>query len=168
MILAGKDRKSKNLDEAGVRIFAAQSFLFGQQMGWMTTETFSRMPHQDFFIHLVHERVKFRGYFLGGKVLRPPVINDDGGRIILTKCREAYKGYVEANCVNGMLWEEKATGKRALLLVNSGDKDVNAVIKTILTDGKYLVKGDLETEVEIKDGSFSLAMPPLSLCYIEV
>ncbi|MDD4124243.1 MAG: DUF6259 domain-containing protein [Eubacteriales bacterium] len=161
-------RLDGNLDEAGVRVFAAQSFLFGQQMGWITTQLFARMPHKDFFIHLVNERAKFRRYFIGGHVLRQPVITDDGGKIALTKCREAYKGYVESNCVNGMLWEEKSTGKRLLLLVNSGDKDVNADIKTILSDGKYNIKGDKETEVEIKDGGFRLSMPPLSLCYIEV
>ncbi len=156
------------LDEAGVRIFAAQSFLFGQQMGWMTPQLFERMPHRDFFIRLVRERAKFRPYFIGGKVLRPPVIEDGGGKIILLKCREAYKGYVESDCVNGMLWEEKATGKRALILINSGDKNVAANVKTIIPDGVYTLSGDITQDIEIKGGGFSLTMPPLSLCYIEI
>lgn len=156
------------IDETGVRIFASQSFLFGQQMGWMTPELFSRMPHQDFFCKLVRARATFRDYFLAGRVLRPPVITDDGEKLILTKCREAYNGYVEAQCVNGMIWQSKKTGRKVLILVNSGKTDVNAKVKSILPSGKYTFKGDLETEFEIKKGEFEIKMPPLSYCYTEV
>ncbi|MFA6730092.1 MAG: DUF6259 domain-containing protein [Eubacteriales bacterium] len=159
-----------SLDEAGVRVFAAQSFLFGQQMGWMTPELFSRIPHQDFVIRLVRARAKFRGYFLGGRVLRPPVIKDDGGKIKITKCREAYRGYVESDCVNGMLWQEKSTGKTALILINSGDKTVTARVRSLLPDGRYNLFGEngKSGEVDIRQGSFETKMPPLSLRYIEV
>lgn len=155
------------LDEAGVRIFAAQSFLYGQQMGWMTPELFARMPHQDFYIHLVRERARFRDYFLCGKVLRPPVIKDNGKNIVLTKCREAYNGYVESQCVNGMLWEKKTDKKKVLLLTNSGETAVTAKITTVLPDGEYNVCGDKKTAVTVKNGRFTLKMPALSLCYIE-
>lgn len=160
-------RLDGHLDEGGVRVFAAQSFLYGIQMGWITTQLFENMPHRDFFVRLVNERETFRKYFIGGRVLRPPVITDDGGKIVLTKCREAIGGIVESACVNGMLWEEKKTGKKALLLVNSGDKKVKAKVKTILPDGEYTLNGDVKKTVQIKNGSFTLTMPPLSLCYIE-
>ncbi len=160
-------RLDGNLDEGGVRVFASQSFLYGIQMGWITTQLFEKMPHKDFFIRLVNARDNLRIYFVGGKVLRPPVITDNGGKIVLTKCREAVGGIVESACVNGMLWEEKQTGKKALLLVNSGDKTVKAKIKSLLPDGEYKLNGDIKRKVNIKNGAFSLTMPALTYCYIE-
>ena len=156
------------LDEAGVRIFSAQSFLFGQQMGWMTPELFSRMPHRDFYIRLVRARAGVRRYFLEGRVLRPPVIKDDGEKIILTKCREAYGGYVESQSVNGMLWQHKPTGEKCLMLVNSSVGAVNAQVKCELKDGRYAFKGDIKKTVVIKDGRFEITLPPLSFAFTEV
>ena len=156
------------LDEAGVRIFGAQSFLFGQQMGWMTPELFSRMSHRDFFIKLVRARAAVRRYFNEGRMLRPPVITDDGEKIVLTKCREAYGGYVESPCVNGAYWMHKPTGKKCLMLINSGMTDVTARVKCELPDGVYALTGDIKKKITVKNGEFSLALPPLSLAYTEV
>ena len=74
---------------------------------------------------------------------------------------------MESACVNGMLWEEKQTGKKALLLVNSGDKTVKAKINSLLPDGEYKLNGDIKRKVNIKNGAFSLTMPALTYCYIE-
>ncbi len=156
------------LDEVGVRIFSAQSFLFGQQMGWMTPELFSRMPQRDFYVKLVRARAGVRHYFNEGRMLRPPVISDDGEKLILTKCREAYGGYVESPSVNGAFWMHKPTGKKCLMFTNSSVKEVNALIKCELPDGEYKLQGDLGGTLTVSNGAASLRLPPLSLVYTEV
>ena len=156
------------LDQAGVRIFAPQSFLYGQQMGWMTPELFSRMPYRDFYIKLVRARAGMRKYFLEGRLLRPPVIEDDAEKLILTKCREAYGGYVESSCVSGMLWQHKPTGKKCLMIINAADHPAHACVKCELPDGVYAFKGDMQKKITIKDGRFETGLPPLSFVYTEV
>ncbi|MBR5031768.1 MAG: hypothetical protein IKX49_03575, partial [Clostridia bacterium] len=60
------------------------------------------------------------------------------------------------------------TGKKCLMLINSGLTDVTARVKCELPDGVYTPAGDIKEKIKVKNGEFSLTLPPLSLAYTEV
>ena len=83
-----------DLDEGGCRIFAAQSFLFGQQMGWMLPNVYDIMPYHDYYKTLVRERETLLDFFNAGRLLRPPVVSDDAPKTVCNYCREGAEGPV--------------------------------------------------------------------------
>lgn len=152
-----------DLDEGGARIFMAQSFLFGQQMGWMLPAVFETMPYHEFYIKLVRCREGLLEFFNAGRLLRPPVITSDKPQTVCKYCREAYGHHVEEDAVTGQIWQRNVDGRRVLLVTNTCLEAANAVVKSsLLPDGSYMPEGDVNTPVSIKDGALNITLPALS------
>lgn len=150
-----------DLDEGGCRIFAAQSFLFGQQMGWMLPNVYDIMPYHDFYKLLVRERQTLLEFFNAGRLLRPPVVTSDAPKTVCNYCREAYDHYVEEDAVTSQIWKRNCDGAKVLLAVNTAFTDAHAKFTaTGIPDGVY-------NGVTVKDGAFELTMKPLSMFRID-
>lgn len=150
-----------DLDEGGCRIFAAQSFLFGQQMGWMLPNVYDIMPYHDYYKTLVRERETLLDFFNAGRLLRPPVVSDDAPKTVCNYCREAYNHYVEENAVTSEIWRRNSDGAKVLLAVNSSLEEAHAKFsETGIPDGIY-------NGVTVRNGAFELTMQPLSMFRID-
>ncbi|MEG2003038.1 MAG: DUF6259 domain-containing protein, partial [Clostridia bacterium] len=148
------------LDDSGSRIFTAQSFIFGQQMGWMMPAVFDAMPHNDFYIKLVREREKLIKFFNAGRLLRPPVVTSNLANNVSHECREAYDKYVEEPAVTSEVWMHNASGEKVLIAVNAALEDAETVVKSELPDGVYTCDGDVKT-ITVANGEFKAHIPAL-------
>ncbi len=152
-------------DAVGQDILAAQSLTYGEQMGWILPETYNTLVHKEFYVSCVRARVKLGSFFYDGVILRSPKIKDTN-KIKTTKIRfEAYGGLLEHTATFSELWQRK-DGKKLLLLINASEKATSACINADIPDGKYLISGDVQTETEVCNGTFSVKLPPLSVSYI--
>ncbi len=152
---------SGDLDEGGSRIFMAQSFLFGQQMGWMLPNVYDIMPCHDFYKALVNERAKLLDFFNAGKLLRPPVAESDAPDTVCEYCREAYDNRVVEKAVNAQIWQRNSDGAKVFLATNTAFEEANAAFsKTGIPDGTY-------NGITVKDGSFTVKMQPTSFIRID-
>lgn len=152
---------SGDLDEGGCRIFMAQSFLFGQQMGWMLPNVYDIMPYHDFYKALVRERETLLDFFNAGRLLRPPVVDCSAPKTVCKYCREAYNNYVEEDAITSQIWQRNSDGAKVLLATNTSLEAASAKFtNTGIPDGVY-------NGVTVKDGAFELEMQPLSLFRID-
>ncbi len=151
-------------DDEGQRINIAQSFTFGEQLGWNAPDLYMQMKHKDFYKKCVHERTKIGSYMYNGRLLRSPEFTDDQPVIRTTRCKEAYGGLVEHSAIFSEHWERK-DGKRLLLIVNACENEAEVSYTYGLDDGKYTLSGDAEGILEIKNGCGKAKIPPLSIVY---
>ena len=149
-----------------MRIFFAQSLVYGVQMGWMRPDLYFRMSHKDFYRKLVKFRETYADYFYGGRMLRPPYLSDNAPRLVSDKCTQAINGHVDYPAVQGGLWQRMTTGRRLLILVNAAEVPADVDMSVSLPDGTYALNGDMDGSVVLKDGKASLTMPPLSMVYM--
>ena len=153
-------------DSDCMRIFFAQSLVYGVQMGWMRPDLYFRMSHKDFYRKLVKFRETYADYFYGGRMLRPPYLSDNAPRLVSDKCTQAINGHVDYPAVQGGLWQRMTTGRRLLILVNAAEVPADVDMSVSLPDGTYALNGDMDGSVVLKDGKASLTMPPLSMVYM--
>lgn len=151
-------------DDEGQRIMIAQSFTFGEQLGWNSPELYMQMKHKDFYRKCVHEREKIGSFMYNGRLLRSPEFADDQPGLRTERCREAYGGIVEHSAVFCEHWERN-DGKRLLVLVNAGENSAEVRLISGLDDGRYILSGDTSGEFEIIGGKATVALPPLSVCF---
>lgn len=149
------------LDEGGVRIFAAQSFLFGQQMGWMLPHVYDMIPYQDFYKALVRERETLLEFFHAGRLLRPPIVIDDASKTICHYSREALDHRVEEKAVTAQIWQRNIDGAKVFLAVNTALETAHAsVSEAPIPDGEY-------HGIRVHNGAFQMTMKPLSIQRID-
>ena len=157
-----------DMDSTCFRIFFAQSLVYGEQMGWMRPDTFLRMQEADkaFYRRLVKTRETLAEYFYGGRMLRPPYLTDDAPRLRSEKSTQAIGGLVDYPAVQGGLWERMGSGRRLLILVNSGEVEANVGIEAELPDGAYALQGDIGGTLTFTGGKASLKMPASTVTYL--
>ncbi|MDL2287345.1 DUF6259 domain-containing protein [Eubacteriales bacterium OttesenSCG-928-G02] len=155
-----------DLDDPGMRITYSQSFLFGEQMGWIQPDAVDEMPHRDFFVRLVRCRSEIKRFLYAGEMLRTPEITSDLEPLATYKAREAYDKTIVYPAVNGSLWKSKANGEKLLTIVNSSTDAAKFTVKADFADGVYTTKGDTEIKIKIENGEFSAELPALSVIYI--
>ncbi len=152
-------------DWVGENIFAAQSLTYGEQMGWILPETYKALTHREFYKKCVNTRVALGSFFYDGELLRSPKI-EDKVKLKTTKIKvEAYGGLLEHTATFSECWKRQ-DGKQLLLLINAAAKETTPILHTQLPDGNYTISGDVQIPVTLKDGSFSVTLPPLSVSYI--
>ena len=151
-------------DDEGQRINIAQSFTFGEQLGWNAPDLYMQMKHKDFYKKCVHERARVGSYMYNGRLLRSPEFTDDQPIIRTTRCKEAYGGLVEHSAIFSEHWERN-DGKRLLIIVNAGEQEAEVSYTYGLDDGEYILSGDTEGVLKIENGCGSTRIPPLSIVY---
>lgn len=151
-------------DDEGQRINIAQSFTFGEQLGWNAPDLYLQMKSKGFYKKCVHERARIGSYMYNGRLLRSPEFTDDQPLIRTTRCKEAYGGLVEHTAIFSEHWERN-DGKRILLIVNACENEAEVSFTRGLDDGKHTLSGDASGILEIKDGCGKAKIPPLSIVY---
>ena len=151
-------------DDEGQRINIAQSFTYGEQLGWNAPDLYMQMKHKEFYKKCVHERARVGSYFYNGRLLRSPEITDDQPIIRTTRCKEAYGGIVEHSAVFCEHWERK-DGERLVVMVNACENDAEVKFSYGLDDGEYILSGDAAGKLKIENGLGSLTIPKLSIVY---
>jgi len=68
--------------------------------------------------------------------------------------------------VQGGLWERMGSGRRLLILVNSGEVEANVGIEAELPDGAYALQGDIGGTLTFTGGKASLKMPASTVTYL--
>ena len=149
------------------RIFAAQSLLFGDQMGWISPASYNALNCKAFFKKLVHVRAELHDLLSHGVMLRPPMLSDDGPRLHSDNIGHAYFRTVDYPSVQGALWQEKETGRKVLIIVNAAPTNVNVSLETEFPDGEYVLHGDLSEKIRISDGKASLSLPAEACVWAE-
>ena len=154
-------------DPSYVDIFIAQSLLYGEQMGWMSPKYyFEKLPHREFYRTAVSARKALHNALSHGRMLRPPVLEDDAPRLHSESCAHAYFKTVDYPAVQGAQWLEKETGSRILILANAGEQDANVRIRTDFPDGLYQPEGSDCGTITVRRGEAHLRMPGLSVAWI--
>lgn len=153
-------------DDEGQRIMIAQSFTFGEQLGWNDPKLYMQMKHKDFYRKIVHEREKQEvgSYMYNGRLLKSPEFKDDAKMLRTERCKEAYGGIVEHSAVFCEHWE-RADGERLVVLVNAAETDARVEFLSSLEDGVYSLSGDSRGEFTVENGIGSIVLPPLSVAY---
>ena len=151
-------------DATRKRINIAQSFTFGEQLGWNAPDLYMQMKHKDFYKKCVHERAKVGSYMYNGRLLRSPEFTDDQPLIRTTRCKEAYGGLVEHSAVFSEHWERN-DGKKLLLIVNACESEAEVSYTYGLDDGEYILSGDTDGVMKIENGKGKVKIPPLSIVY---
>lgn len=152
-------------DGAGQNILIAQSLTFGEQMGWIKPEVYRELEHKEFYKKCVRCRVKLGSYFYDGHLLRSPVI-EDRCQIRTTEMKaEAYNGLLEHTATFSELWE-RSDGKKMLLLINASTQETASTLTVTVSDGTYLLQGDLMGKACVRDGRLAISLPPLSVSWM--
>lgn len=151
-------------DDEGQRIMLAQSFTFGEQLGWNDLELYSHMKHKDFYKKCVRERTKIGEYMYNGRLLRSPEFKDNLPKLRTERCKEAYGGIVEHSAVFAEHWQRN-DGEELLVIVNAGEKTAKIDFSFGLDDGQYTLFGDAEGILDINNGKGTMVLAPLSVAY---
>lgn len=151
-------------DDEGQRINIAQSFTFGEQLGWNAPDLYMQMKSKHFYKKCVHERAKIGSFFYNGRLLKTPEFYDDQPIIRTTRCKEAYGGIVEHSAVFSERWERN-DGERILIIVNACENEATVNYVNGLEDGRYTLSGDASGILEIRNGSGATTLPPFSIVY---
>ncbi|OGO91783.1 MAG: hypothetical protein A2Y17_13580 [Clostridiales bacterium GWF2_38_85] len=158
----------KDNDGVCMRVYFAQSLLYGEQMGWMRPEQYKELPFKGFYKKLVRLRAKLGEYFYDGRMLRPPYLKDNAPRMYSTNATEAYGGIIDYAAVQGGLWQRKRDDKQLLLLINTQECETVTQITTDAPDGTYDLNSDVSGKLIIKEGRANITLPALSVAYIEI
>ena len=151
-------------DDEGQRIMIAQSFTFGEELGWNDPLLYLQMKHKDFYRKCVHERVKIADWFCSGRLLRPVEFEDGLKPLRTDRCKEAQNGIVEHSACFCEHWQNRE-GKKMLIIVNASDEEADFNVTYGLEDGKYVLTGDCESELVIENGKGCVHLPKLSISY---
>lgn len=151
-------------DDAGQMIMLAQSFTFGEELGWNDPELYLQMKHKDFYKKCVHERVKVADYFYNGRLLRPVEFFDGLPALRTVSCREARNGLIEHSACFCEHWERN-DGKKMLIIVNASDSAAEFAVTGGLPDGSYALCGDTDGALNIENGRGKVRLPALSVSY---
>jgi hypothetical protein len=97
-------------------------------------------------------------------LLKTPEFYDDQPIIRTTRCKEAYGGIIEHSAVFSERWERN-DGERILIIVNACENEATVNYVSGLEDGEYILSGDVNGTLEIKDGNGTTVLPPFSIVY---
>lgn len=150
-------------DMEAVRIFAAQSFLYGEAMGWCSPAQYlSWAPEQrNFYRDLVQTRYRLNDFFIAGQMLRPPVVSCELPNLC-GHCAGRSTAISERP-VLAAVWERCEDSRRVLLVVNLSTEALEVSLQsedwTQLPDG---LNGTIDA-----DGTLHLHLEPLSVVSAE-
>ncbi len=148
----------------GQRIVCTESLLFGDQMGWIMPERFMKMPCRDYYCRLVRTRVANTEFFVSGRVMRPPHIEDDGKMLFTDKDKESPEHILKHQATFAGAWQKD--GKELYIFCNASENAVNAKIKCGIKDGTYLAADG--RKIRFKGGKASIRMPAEDIVWFVV
>lgn len=110
------------------RMKAAQSLVFGEQIGWLATSQFMNdQALAEFFRRVARLRYALRAYLAEGEMARPPVVLGDIPEVTADWAWSG-KWVVTDTALQRGAWSDRK-GKVALIFVNSSDQELSATLK---------------------------------------
>lgn len=153
----------KKLDPLFCRFHIGQAVMFGQQIGWMSSDIVDETEKIDYLDRMCHMRWDFKKYFSEGEMLRPPKLESDNTYFLsdLSMNRDD----MQPVClVQTCAWRLPETGQTMIAVTNIGDKAED--VKLSFDCG---VKGDAEQKVygggklvSLTDGAIEAHLEPCS------
>lgn len=133
----------ENGPDLGIRILAAQSLVFGEQMGWLPPAFYMQMKCRPFYRECVQTRYRYNEFFYNGEMLRPPHVKE-GSMEKLTlpvKCFWYGVKQIDEMPVVFGLWHNRRTGQVLFLAINITEEEIETdVYSEHFTGGKKTVK----------------------------
>lgn len=115
-------------DDETLKIFAAQSLLFGEQMGWLSPDRYLSLTPalRGYYRALVQTRFRYNPFFFAGRPLRPPVVECG----LPDVCGKSERGDVAERAVLAAVWERFDSGERLLLVTNLSERPADIVLRS--------------------------------------
>lgn len=160
--MVGRDYDSLR-DEEGVKIFAAQSFLFGEQMGWIPPSRYLKTCYRAFYKKCVLTRDAHKEFFYAGKLLRPLAIESDQSPITTYRCIMAEGQIVSAPAVMGAHWKKFAGDQELIVLINLSNNAAKTEVTLPEGISSLKLEGDINKDVSCANGKLSVTLPAQSV-----
>ena len=156
--MVGRDYDSLR-DEEGMKIYLAESLLFGEQMGWIPPDRYLNSCYHDFYKKCVLTRDAHKKFFYAGKMLRPLSIESDQEPITTFGCIMAEGQIVSAPAVMGGHWQKFTGDQELIVLINLSNNAAKTEIKVPAGIDSLNLTGDLNETVDCTKGTLSLTLP---------
>lgn len=104
------------------RMKMAESFVFGEQIGWISPHVVNDPARYDFLGKVVALRYKFRDYFYGGEMARPPKLLGDMPTVTADWHFSGRPTIVTLAVVQTGAWRKPAERSVILMFANFSDK----------------------------------------------
>ncbi len=101
-------------DEDVLFAVAAQSLLWGEQLGWINPNRYLNLKNRGFYNAIVKTREALKDYLLYGRLLRPPYVKSGAKKIE----GETMKGAFKSEAVLSGLWQKGTGTEKVLIAVN--------------------------------------------------
>lgn len=136
----------------GTRILAAQSFLSGEAMGWLSADYYLNLAPEDraFLRSLIQMRYRFNDFLINGRMLRPPFITCSLPDVKTPNLTE--------RPVLSAIWERQPDGARLLLVVNLSPEPADV---TLRSDDLTALPEDMP-DAAFENSALRLHLAPLS------
>ncbi len=100
----------------------AESFVFGEQIGWISTSILNESEKLEYMKKVVSLRHKFREYFYKGEMSRPPLLLGDNPRLTGTWSFTGNPSIVFTDAVRTGAWRIPGQNKAILMFANSSNE----------------------------------------------
>jgi len=164
------------------RMKAGQELIFGEQIGWISPETFfnSRVDDKtrNYFRDVVHLRDKINAYIYAGEMLRPPVLTGNNPAITADWVWQG-KRMVTTNSVLTAAWKKYGENKIALVFTNVNDNALT--LSYLFNPAEYgipprdyeikqwnISQPEKEKKIQTDKSTFDVTLPGLSSIVWEI
>lgn len=130
------------------RFNIAQSFVYGQQLGWIHPEIVHDPVQFPFLKKLANLRWEYRDFFAEAEMLRPPVVD---GKMDLLDCEPFLRGQIwnHEKLAQAGAWED-ASGNRILFIINAGSSAAD--IELTVFEDEYQLPEQIDA-FDLSDGA---------------
>ncbi len=116
------------------RMKMAESFVFGEQIGWITPSVVNQPDQYDFLKKIVALRYKFRDYFYKGELARPPKLSGEMPKVTADWLFCGNPTVVTLGIVQAGAWRKPAEKSVILLFANFADQPQTNGLQVDLTE----------------------------------
>ena len=150
-------RQYGDIDDDTMRIFAAQAYTFGEQLGWISTLRFKNADEftRNFYTACVRESYAGRNFLLSGMLCRPPEIRTDAACLSGKSSAEA----ISSPPVLASVWQDRKTLRRRLFLAAPGKEACTVSLRVEALDKLPVFSGNHTVSCDMQDGMLTLTLP---------
>jgi len=174
---------TKDIDpNISIRMKAGQELIFGEQIGWISPDTFfnSRVDDKtrNYFKQVAHVRDKINPYIYAGEMLRPPLLTENNPAITADWVWQG-KSMVTTNSVLTAAWKKYGAHQITFVFTNVSTDSLQLNYPFNPSDygipsGDYEIKQwnssqpNVEKKIQTNKSTFGLTLPGLSSIVWEI
>lgn len=145
----------KKKDAQYFRFHAAQSVMFGQQLGWINANVVDDPRKIGFLALMCRMRCDCGNFFTRGEMLRPP--KAEGGEIFVTDCAMGHDSISPTSAVVAGAWTDAKAGRVLIAVANSADTPADVTLT--YDPAEYGVSGTIRDTTVYGDAETTSAVP---------